>query len=58
MDALAMSKGGRPEGNPRWDISIFEKLIKEINKGGYWSIPLMQEWIKTNHKKEIPEQTV
>ncbi len=58
VGALAMSKGGRPEGNPRWDTSIFEKLVEEIDKGGYWSIPLMQEWIKTHYEKEIPEQTV
>ena len=58
VDALAMSKGGRPEGNPVWDASIFEGLAKEIDKGGYWSVPKMQEWIKEHHKKDIPEQTV
>ncbi len=35
--ALKMSKGGRPEGNPKWDISIFNELVTEIDKGGYWS---------------------
>ncbi len=59
VKALKMSKGGRPEGNPVWDSSIFDKLAVEISKGGkYWSIPLMQEWISKNHKKEIPESTV
>lgn len=58
VTALAMSKGGRPEGNPHWDASIFEELAKEIDKGGYWSVPKMQEWIKEHHKKNIPEQTV
>lgn len=57
-DALSMSKGGRLEGNPKWEASIFNELIKEIDKGGYWSVPRMQKWIKEHCKKEIPEQTV
>lgn len=57
--ALAMSKGGRPLGNPKWDTAIFDALTREIDKGGrYWSVPLMQEWIKETYKKEIPENTV
>ena len=36
----------------------FEELCKEIDKGGYWSIPKMQEWIEKHHHKAIPEQTV
>ncbi len=56
--ALCMSKGGRPEGNRIWDTTIFDALAKEIDKGGYWSIPKMQEWIKKHHTKDIPEQTV
>ncbi|MBU0723065.1 winged helix-turn-helix domain-containing protein [Patescibacteria group bacterium] len=59
VDALKMSKGGRPEGNPVWDTKIFNKLIKEIDKGGtYWSIPLMKEWIAKKHKKDIPINTI
>lgn len=59
VPALKMSKGGRPEGNPTWDTAIFDALIKEIDKGGrYWSVPLMQEWIKEQYEKEIPENTV
>ena len=59
VPALAMGKGGRPEGNPKWDTAIFDDLIKEIDKGGrYWSVPLMQEWITEKHKKVIPENTV
>lgn len=57
-DALVFGKGGRPEGNPKWSNDIFSALAKEIDKGGYWSIPRMQEWLKKNHKKDIPEQTV
>lgn len=58
VEALAMSKGGRLEGNPKWDTSLFNDLTKEIDKGGYWSIPRMQEWLIANKKKDIPEQTV
>jgi transposase len=56
--ALASNLGGRSEGNPKWDAEIFDELAKEIDKGGYWSIPRMQDWIKTHKKKEVPEQTV
>ena len=56
---LSMSKGGRPEGNPKWDKKIFRALQKEIDKGSkYWSIPLMRDWIEENHKKDIPENTI
>jgi transposase len=58
ISALISNKGGRPEGNPKWDISLFNDLAQEIDKGGYWSIPRMQEWLKQKHKKDIPEQTV
>jgi transposase len=57
-DALKSNKGGRPEGNPKWDADIFIALAKEIDTGGYWSIPRMQEWIIDRYKKDIPEQTV
>lgn len=56
--ALVSNKGGRPEGNPKWDDDIFKDLAKEIDKGGYWSIPRMQEWLLKNKRKDIPEQTV
>lgn len=49
---------GRPKGNPKWDGDIFHDLTKEIDKGGYWSIPRMREWLIANKKKDIPEQTV
>lgn len=58
VDALIFSKGGRPEGNPKWDKEPFAALAKEIDKGGYWSIPRMQKWLKEHHHKDIPEQTV
>jgi transposase len=58
VGALKTRPSGRPEGNPIWDASLFEDLTKEIDKGGYWSIPRMQEWLKKHHNKDIPEQTV
>ena len=59
ITGLQDNKGGRKEGNPKWDTGIFDALIKEIDKQEkYWSIPLMMKWIEKNHKKDIPEQTV
>lgn len=59
IEALKMSRGGRPEGNPKWDKKIFEALAKKIKKGGqYWSVPLMREWIQKRYRVEIPENTV
>lgn len=49
---------GRPEGNPKWDSSVFNDLAREIDKGGYWSIPKMQEWLAVEKRVNIPEQTV
>lgn len=57
-DALVSNKGGRPKGNPKWSEDIFDDLAKAIDKGGYWSIPRMQEWLKKHKDKDIPEQTV
>lgn len=55
---LITKPSGRPEGNPKWDTMLFNDLAKEIDKGGYWSIPRMQEWFKKQYDKIIPEQTV
>ncbi len=56
---LLSNKGGRPGGNPVWDTDIFKKLTDMLKeKGGYWSIPKMQEWIEKEYKEHIPEQTV
>ena len=55
---LVSHKGGRPEGNPKWAAALFEDLATQIDKGGYWSIPRMQAWLKEQHHKHIPEQTV
>ena len=59
LAGLIVSKGGRPEGNPKWDTKIFDDLIKEIDKQDkYWSIPIMINWIKENKKEDIPYNTV
>lgn len=59
LAGLATNKGGRPEGNPKWDPLIWEKIGETIKiTGGYWSVPKMQEWIFNSYKKMIPEQTV
>lgn len=59
IQGLVTNKGGRKEGNPKWDTVIFNELVKEIDKQEkYWSIPIMMKWIKDTHKKDIPEQTV
>jgi len=58
VSGINTKPSGRPEGNPKWDASIFQELALEIDKGGYWSIPLMQEWLRVNKQKYIPEQTV
>ena len=59
IEALAFNKGGRPPGNHKWEQSIFDDLIQEIDTGGKcWSIPMMQDWIESTHKKDVPESTV
>jgi len=59
VDALKFSKGGRSGGNPIWNPTIFDDLAKEVDKGGKcWSIPMMQDWIEENYRKEVPESTV
>jgi len=58
IEALKTNKGGRPKGHPKWDTTIFTALAKELDKGGYWSIPRMMEWLKEHTQETIPEQTV
>jgi transposase len=56
---LYTNKGGRPEGNPTWDTSIFTALTIHVKEtGGYWSVPLMQQWIEKQYSKTIPLQTI
>lgn len=50
---------GRKKGDGVvWDASLFDDLATEIDKGGYWSIPRMQEWLTEHKQVAIPEQTV
>ena len=59
LDGLQSNLGGRPEGNPKWDATIFDELVEEINTTQkYWSVPLMMMWIQEKYEKNIPEQTV
>jgi transposase len=59
VSGLLSNKGGRSEGNPKWDSKIFEHLGKHIKTaGGYWSVPKMQDWIEEVFKKTIPLQTI
>lgn len=58
VKGLTPKPSGRKEGNPKWNSDIFTDLAKVIDKGGYWSIPRMREWIREQYQKDIPEQTV
>ena len=59
ISGLKHRKSGRPEGNPKWDTTIFDALMQAIRKeGGYWSAPLMQKWIEENHAVVIPVNTI
>jgi len=56
---LLTNKGGRKEGNPKWDKGIFEGLTNQVKEiGGYWSVPLMQDWIRRKYHQTIPLQTI
>ena len=59
IDGLHTNKGGRKEGNPVWGTAIFIALTNHVKeKGGYWSIPKMQEWVEKKYSKVIPLQTI
>jgi transposase len=59
IEGLLSNRGGRSEGNPKWNALIFKKLGEMIKKtGGYWSIPKMQAWVNEKYRKIIPEQTI
>ena len=59
LRGLKSKKTGRPKGKVEWDAAIFEKLAKAIDKSKqYWSIPLMQQWLREEEKKDIPESTL
>lgn len=59
VPALKTNTGGRPKGSTVWKEEVFSALCSEIDKtGGYWSVPRMRDWIKKEHKKEIPIVTI
>ena len=58
LSGLLTKRPGRKPGPQRWSEAIFDGLAAEIDKGGYWSVPRMQEWISEHHGRDIPEQTV
>jgi transposase len=59
LKGLETNKGGRPEGNPKWENAHFDALVKEINKQDkYWSLALMSEWLETTYKDTVPLSTV
>lgn len=54
-----VSKGGRKEGNPIWDDSIFQALFKKLDAmEEFWSSPKMSIWIEETYKVKIPERTI
>lgn len=59
LNGLKTKRSGRREGNPKWDKQIFNELVKEIDSTEqYWSVPLMNQWIKENYKQDIPDTTI
>jgi len=54
-----ISKGGRKEGNPKWDNAIFEALFEKLDQmEEYWSAPKMQVWIEEKFGVTIPQRTI
>lgn len=54
-----VSLGGRPDGNPKWDDSIFEALFAKLDlMEEFFSVPKMQAWIEETYGVIIPEPTI
>lgn len=54
-----ISKGGRKEGNPKWDNKVFEVLFAKLDSmEEFWSVPKMAEWMKDEFNVEVPERTI
>jgi putative transposase len=54
-----VSKGGRSEGNPKWDDTMFTALFAKLDKmEEYWSVPKMQAWIVNTYNVTVPERTI
>jgi len=59
LNGLKIKKTGRPQGKNKWDKAFFEDLVKEINKSDkFWTLKLMQEWLKKEKEVEIPSQSI
>lgn len=59
VEALRPKQAGRKEGNPKYDDSIFQKLIETLkNQETPWSVYQMQRHIKNTYHIEIPESTI
>lgn len=55
----SIKSGGRKEGNPIWDNSIFKALFEKLDQmQEYWSAPKMQVWIEKEFGVKIPERTI
>jgi len=54
-----VSKGGRPDGNPKWDDAIFEALFAKLDvMEEFFSVPKMAAWIESEYGVNIPERTI
>jgi transposase len=59
IDALKPKQAGRKEGNPKYDDTIFHKLIATLKaQETPWSVYQMQNHIKHTYNIEIPESTI
>ncbi len=59
IEALKPKPAGRKEGNPKYDDSIFTKLIETLqSQKTPWSVYQMQNHIKHTYHIEIPESTI
>ena len=51
--------GGRPDGNPKWDDTIFEALFTKLDAmDEFYSVPKMQSWIEGQYQVKIPQNTI
>ena len=54
-----VSVGGRAEGNPKWDDTIFIALFEKLDTmEEFWSVPKMQSWIEEQYNLKIPVNTI
>ncbi|MCV6609077.1 MAG: helix-turn-helix domain-containing protein [Campylobacterales bacterium] len=59
IEALKPKQAGRKEGNPKYDDSIFQKLIETLkSQETPWSVYQMQNHIRHTYNIEIPESTI